>query len=270
MKRFIIILALSGIFSPCVTAQVDTIFRIQKTYPGDVIDFSVDNLGNIFILYQNGQLKKLNPDGDSLAVFNDIRRYGKLFSIDVTNPLKILLYYKDFSTVVILDRLLNNRATIDLRKLNLFQVKAISQSYDNNIWVFDEFESKLKRISDDGKLLDQFTDFRVLFDSVPSPQYIIDQNKQLYLYDSLKGIFIFDYYGAFKGRIPFTGWTDFSVINNLLFGRNKQYLFRYEPGTFNLQRYPIPFSMINSRKILITPAKIYLLRDNKLEVYHFL
>ena len=88
-----------------LAAQTDTIFRIQKTYPGDVTDFSIDNLGNIFILYQNGQLKKLNPAGDSLAVFNDVRRYGKLFSIDVTNPLKILLYYKDFSTIVILDRL---------------------------------------------------------------------------------------------------------------------------------------------------------------------
>ena len=266
-KAFIILF--SVLFAVRIYAQTDTIFRIQKTYPGDVTDFSVDNLGNIFILYQNGQLKKLNPAGDSLAVFNDVRRYGKLFSMDVTNPLKILLYYKDFSTVLILDRLLNSRGTIDLRKLNLYQVKTISQSYDNNIWVFDEFESKLKRISDEGKVLDQFTDFRVLFDSTPSPQFIIDQNKQLYLYDSLKGIYIFDYYGAFKSRIPFTGWTDFSVINNFLVGRDQQYLYRYEPGTLDLQRYRIPFSMINGRKVLITHGKIYLLRNNKLEVYHF-
>jgi hypothetical protein len=251
------------------SAQTDTIFRIQKTFPGDVMDFSVDHLGNIFIIYQNGQLKKLTPSGDSLAVFNDVRRYGKLFSIDVTNPLKILLYYKDFSTIVILDRLLNSRATIDLRRLKLYQVKTITQAYDNNIWVFDEFESKLKRISDDGRLLDQFTDFRLLFDSTPSPQYIIDQNKQLYLYDSLKGVFIFDYYGGFKNRIPLTGWTDFYVIKNSIYGRDKQYLYRYEPGTLNLQRYPIPASMVNGRKLLITPGKIFLLRDNKLDVYHF-
>ncbi|HET9280167.1 MAG TPA: hypothetical protein VFN95_18355, partial [Flavitalea sp.] len=156
-------------------AQMDTVFRIQKTYPGDVADFSVDNFGNIFILFSNGQLKKLNPNGDSLAVFNNVKRYGKLFSIDVSNPLKILLYYKDFSTVVILDRLLNFRGMIDLRKLNLYQVKAIGQSYDNNVWVFDELESKLKRVSEEGKIIDQSTDFRVLFDSVPSPQHIIDQ-----------------------------------------------------------------------------------------------
>lgn len=269
MHRPFTILLISCFLALAATAQTDTTFRIQKTFPGDVMDFSVDHLGNIFILYQNGQLKKLTPAGDSLAVFNDVRRYGKLFSIDVTNPLKILLYYKDFSTIVILDRLLNSRATIDLRKLNLYQVKTISQAYDNNIWVFDEFESKLKRISDDGRLLDQFTDFRLLFDSTPSPRYIIDQNKQLYLYDPQKGVFIFDYYGAFKNRIQFTGWTDFSVINNSIYGRDQQYLYRYEPGTLNLQRYPIPLSMTNGRKILITPGKIYLLRDNKLDVYHF-
>ncbi|HET9277125.1 MAG TPA: hypothetical protein VFN95_03045, partial [Flavitalea sp.] len=89
------------------------------------------------------------------------------------------------------------------------------------------------------------------------------------LYDSLKGVYVFDYYGGFKKRIPFVGWSDFSVINDILFGRDQVHLFKYEPGTFNLQRYPIPTSMINSRKILIGPGKMYLLRDNKLEVYKF-
>jgi len=267
-KVFIAIL-ISTLVAASASAQTDTLFRIQKTYPGEVADFSVDNFGNIFILYENGQLKKVNPNGDSLAVFNNVKRYGKLFSIDVTNPLKILLYYKDFSTIVILDRLLNIRSTLDLRRLNLYQVKAIGQSYDNNIWVFDELESKLKRVSDEGKLLDQSTDFRVLFDSVPSPQHIIDQNKQLYLYDPLKGVYVFDYYGGFKSRIPFVGWSDFLVINDILFGRDQGHLFKYEPGTFNLERYAIPASMINSRKILIGPGKMYLLRDNKLEVYKF-
>jgi hypothetical protein len=267
-KKFISLL-MATLVATAISGQTDTLFRIQKTYAGEVADFSVDNFGNIFILYENGQLKKLNPNGDSLAVFNNVKRYGKLFSIDVTNPLKILLYYKDFSTVVILDRLLNTRAIVDLRKLNLYQVKAIGQSYDNNIWVFDELESKLKRITEDGKLLDQSTDFRMLFDSVPSPQYIIDQSKQLYLYDPSKGVYLFDYYGAFKSRIPFVGWSDFAVINNILFGRDQEHLFRYEPGTFNLQRYPIPGSMTNSRKILLSPGKMYLLRDNKLQVYKF-
>ncbi len=122
-----------------------------------------------------------------LAVFNNVRRFGKVYSIDVSNPLKVLLYYKDFGTIVTLDRFLNERSTLDLRKQNLLQVRAIGQSYDNNIWIFDELEVKLKKIGDDGRIIDQSNDFRLIFDSTPSPDYIIDQDKFVYLYDSQKG-----------------------------------------------------------------------------------
>ena len=76
--------------------------------------------------------------GTLVAVFNNVKKFGKLSTIDVSIRLRYLLYYKDFSTIVVLDRLLAIRNTIDLRKQNIFQVNAIAQSYDNNIWLFDE------------------------------------------------------------------------------------------------------------------------------------
>lgn len=247
----------------------DSVFQLQKAIPGDFVDFTVDNLGNLYVVSQTGQVKKLNPNGDSMAVYNNVRQYGKIHFMDVTNPLKVLLYFKDYGTVVVLDRLLNVRTTIDLRRQQLFQVKAIGQSYDNNIWAFDELESKLKRIGEDGRVLDQFTDFRMIFDSAPSPQFIVDQNRQLFLYDPSKGVYLFDYYGAFRNRIRLTGWTDFTVINNTMFGRDAGMLYRYEPGTLNLQQYPIPVTMQQARKIKITPGNLYLLRNDRLEVYAY-
>jgi hypothetical protein len=252
-----------------LSAQSDSLFIPAKAITGDIVDFSVDNLSNVYIIYQNGQLKKLNSNGDSLAVFNDSKRYGKIFSIDVSNPLKVLLYYKDFGTILILDRLLNVRATIDLRRQSQFQVKAVGQSYDNNIWIFDELEAKLKKIGDDGRLIDQSTDFRLIFDSVPSPQIIADQNKQIYLYDSLKGVYIFDYYGTFKSRIPFIGWSDFSVINKAIVGRDSSILYKYEPGTLKLEQYSLPPHMWSAKKIRLTHDALYLLHDQFIQLYTF-
>lgn len=267
MKRLLTIASL--MVSLAVTAQVDSFFSLRKIIKGDFADFAVDNLGNIFLFNPAGQLKKLTAKGDSIAVFNDVRRFGKIHSIDVSNPLKVLLYVKDFGTVVVLDRFLSRRDVIDLRKLGLFQVKAISQAYDNGYWVFDEQESLLKHLRESGAIANQFTDFRVLFDSMPSPQFIVDQNKNLYLYDEEKGIYIFDYYGAFKKRIPLTGWKDFTVINNTLFGRNDRILFRYEPGSLQLQEYPIPAVMANALKIKITPENLYVLHQDRLEIYSY-
>lgn len=268
MRRYLVILVFLAFSFTCV-AQSDTTFRFEKKYEGNITDFTVDNLGNLFILYQTGQLKKLRPNGDSLAVFNNVRRFGKLFSIDVSNPLKALLYYKDFSTIVILDRLLNERATIDLRRQNLLQVRAIGQAYDNNIWIFDELESKLKKIGDDGRLVDQSADFRQVFDSVPLPEHIIDQDKFVYLYDPAKGVYIFDYYGGFQSRIPFIGWSDFKVINKSLLGRDKNFLYRYDNGSLQLQQFPLPAFMNEAQKIVVDPLNVYLLKDGVIMVYSY-
>ena len=99
--------------------QSDSAFQFIKTIKGDFTYFNVDNLDNVYLLTKNNQLKKLNENGDSLAVFNDVKRYGNPDYIDVTNPLKTLLYYKNYSTVVVLDRLLTQRNSINLRKQNI-------------------------------------------------------------------------------------------------------------------------------------------------------
>src|ERR1700722_9347250 len=127
-------------------AQQDTIFKKVRIIGSDIVNFTVDNLGNIYTLDKSDLLKKMDAQGDSIAVFNDVRRYGKVYSIDATNPLKVLLYYQAFGTIIVLDRLLNVVNKIDLRQQGIFQAKAIAQSYDNGVWVYDEQEAKMKRI----------------------------------------------------------------------------------------------------------------------------
>jgi hypothetical protein len=247
----------------------DSVFLFKKSLTGEFTDFTVDNLGNLYVVSLTGQLKKIGPDGDSLAVFNNVRQFGKLYLMDVSNPLKVLLYFRDFGTVVVLDRFLNTRTTIDLRKQNLFQVRAIGLSYDNNIWVYDELESMLKRVGEDGRILYQSADMRMLVDSAPSPQFIADQDRQVYLYDSLKGVYQFDYYGSFRNRIRLTGWTEFTVIGNAMFGRDADMLYKYETGSLNLQQYRIPVYMRSAKKIKITSGNLYVLQDNRLDVYSY-
>ena len=242
-------------------------FVLSLKVSQDIVDFTVDNLGNIYVLNSDNQLKKLGPHGDSLAVFNDVRRYGKITTIDATNPLKLLVYYREFTTVVELDRFLNLINTVDLRKQNILQAKAIGLAYENNIWVFDELDAVLKRIKDDGSLVDQTTDFRQLFDSVPDPTVIRDRGDLVYLYDPTKGVYIFDHYGTLKTHLDLRGWQDFNVIGKNLLGHDDHRFFRYEPGTLNMLEQPIPSECQGAIRIDITPTLIYVLKKTGLEVY---
>lgn len=247
-------------------AQNDSSFILTKTYPGDYTYFTIDNLDNIYLLSNTNTLKKISPNGDSV-VFNEVRKYGKLFSVDATNPLKILLYYKNFSTVVVMDRFLNIRNTINLRKQNIFKVKAIAASYDNNIWVFDEGDATLKKIDDNGAVLMSSVDFRNLFDSTPSPEQILDRDKFVYLYDSTKGFYTFDYYGSFKSRIPFLNWNSTDVIAGTLYGFSDHILHQYKPGSLNLKEYSLPLSFDNALQIKAGNNKLFVLQKDGLQQY---
>lgn len=245
---------------------------IIQTLKGDIKDFTTDNLGNIYLLTATNQIKKVNENGDSTAVYNDVKRYGKIYSVDATNPLKVLVYYKDFSTIIVLDRLLNVQATIDLRKQNILQVTAITSSYDNNIWIFDELDSKIKKVDDNGNVLSESTDFRQIFNSVPSPSVMYDRDGFLYLYDSVKGLMVFDYYGGMKNNYQLLHFSDLQVIDkNTITARDSKHIVLYKPATFQLFSYKAFEQQENYIKLNFNGRKIYCLtRKGALETYSIL
>lgn len=248
-------------------AQNDSNFRLLGIVKGDIVDFTVDNLDNLYILNSRNQIKKFDAKGDSVAVFNDVKNFGKATLLDVSNPLKVLLYYKDFTTVAVLDRFLNPVNVIDLRKQNIFQVKAIGQSYDNKLWIYDELESKLKKIDEDGTVLLETPDFRLLLGQAPSPLKIFDENKYVYLYDSLKGVYVFDYFGSLRNNILIQRWQNFKVAGKYIFGSRADTLFRYEISRFMYDEWKMPEQIYRSKGFNFTSSRLYALKEDSIEIY---
>lgn len=266
MKRFVILTGFLMLLLR-VNAQPTDGYQYEMTIPGVYSTFAVDNLDNIYVLTAGNQLKKLTATGDSAAVYNDVKRYGQATLIDVTNPMKVLLFYRDFASVVMLDRFLNVRNSIDLRKQNIFQVKAISQSYDNKVWLYDEVNNRLKKIDEEGKLLLETPDFRQLFDQAPSPQLIFDQDQFVYVYDSTQAVYVFDYFGTLKHKIPIKGWNNLKVIGNYIYGTTADTLYRYSPRTFRTESWLMPEALRNSRLIHFSSTRVYAMKEDRIEIF---
>lgn len=263
---FGLILCSAGVSS----AQPDTAIKLQHQHfiQGSYTDFYLDNLNNIYLLNKDNQIKKLNSNGDSVAVSNALKKYGDVYSVDVSNPLKISVYYKDFSTIVILDRFLSNINTIDLRKYGILQAQAVAQSYDNNYWVFDAVENKLKKIDDNGNILLQTPDFRTIFTESFSPQNIFDKNGFVYLYDVKNGWLIFDYYGALKQNIPQVGLKNIQTIKNDLYGFDSiQNIHRYNVQTFKETIYHFNIKIEEAIKFQLNMNNLYALTTDGLYVF---
>ncbi|RYY54793.1 MAG: hypothetical protein EOO09_12985 [Chitinophagaceae bacterium] len=250
-------------------SQQDSVFGRLRTISGDIRAFTVDNLDNLYLLNSSNQLKKLNSNGDSAAIFNDVKKYGQATLVDVSNPLKVLLYYRDFATIVVLDRFFNVRNTIDLRRSDILQVRAVGQSYDNKIWLYDEMANRLRKIDEEGKILLETPDFRQLFTRAPAPQKIFDQDQLLYLYDSAQGVFVFDYYGALKNKIQITGWENVKVTGKFIYGSKGNVLYRYDIRTFRLDEFSLPEALKGSRAFNFTGSRLYALKQDTIEIYTF-
>ncbi len=242
-------------------------FELINKIIGDFKYMNIDGMNNIYVITSDNHLKKLNEQGDSISVFNDIIKYGPPTFLDVNNPLKPLVYYKNYSIIVILDQFLQFSNSMNLRNKNISNVRIIAGAYDNNIWIFDEQDSKIKKLDNNLQLLNESNDLRILTGKSPSPNQLFDYNKQLYLYDKKNGFYIFDYYGGYKNNLPFLNWENTAITNNTLYGFTKNILHTYDLQSFHLKDIQLPDFFIESKSIKAINGKLYLLKKDGIEVY---
>lgn len=269
MRRVSVILFIVLLTQICVAQkQASDSFVLIKTYTGNIADIAMDNLDNLYIISSGGQIKKLNAAGDSVGIYNQTKNYGLLYSIDVSNPLKLLLFYKEFSTVVILDRFLANQSTLDLKRFSILNPSAIGNSYDNNIWVYDEYDNKLKKIDEKGNKLLETPDFRTAFDQSFSPQKILNDNGLVYLADTTNGIFVFDNYGSLKKKIPLKNWQAIAIANNNIVIVNNELITVFNSSTQLQWQTKIPFFKPYFHSF-ITPSRLVNFSNNSIQIYQY-
>ena len=241
--------------------------QLEKTFAGKWTNVEVDNLGNLYLVDDQQRIKKLNNRYDSVGTFNEVRTVGTLHSIDVSNPLRIILWYKDFGTLLLLDRFLQVKTSIDLRNIGLLQCNAVAQSYDNNIWVYDDLSAQIKKINEEGKVLLESPDMRVLYDMPPHPQTLTDFNRNLYAYDADNGLLICDYFGAVQKRLLYKGWKNLQGFGRGLLATNEDVVTWLSSNGIDTKKWELPAGWWDAQKIRFYQNKVYVLRNNQLHAY---
>jgi len=170
----------------------------------------IDNLGN-FYLVKNDRLKKYNSKGELLKIYSN-KKLGRIDAVDVSNPLRILLFYKDFAQVVFLDSQLSQNADgINLINYQLEQTDLICSSFNNGFWLFNRQNNELLRLNDRFEITTRTGNINVLFSLNSIPNYILESSGFLYLNLPNEGVFVFDQFGSFVKKIPIKNIEKFSV-----------------------------------------------------------
>ena len=202
-----------------------------------------DNLGNVYVI--NGEeLSKYDLNGNLFQRFSS-KRFGKISAVDVSNPLKILVFYKDFSTLVFLDDMLAETGNIiNLSELMLEQTSLSCTSHNSCFWVYDPISFQLIRINQYLNKIQQTGNLVQQLNIPLNPNFMLESNNWVYLNNPQTGILVFDIYGTYYKTIAIKGLASFQIIDNKIFYQETNALKSYDLKTLDYGMINLPDTAI--------------------------
>jgi len=248
-------------------SQPDYILEKELNYTADFI--STDQFGHLYLV-NGSELKKIEIGTNKQSNYSN-KLSGKLFSVDVTDPFRILLFYKDFNKIELLDKnLAQITSPINLNDLGYYNVSAVCQSVNGGFWIFDQslnqliFFDKSLNITNKSSQLSELIDQNLENEQV----FMLEKNDYIYLGIRDEGILIFDNYGTYIKTFPILEVNDFQVNNeNITYLKNGEYFF-YNSSSFEEYNISLPehyykqVRLENKRLFIQTEEKIFIYQQN--------
>ncbi len=225
--------------------------------------FISDNLGNAYIIKGNEIFKYL-PNGKLFNRYSNLM-LGNITSVDATNPLKLLLFYRDFSKIQVLDNQLSENRVISLQDLGLEQSTLACTSFDNGFWVYDQISFSLIRFN---QAFDKTQEVRNINQNIgyePQPNFLHESGDWVYLNNPETGVLVFDIFGTYFKTIPLKGLKDFQIAGDNLLYFNDGKLQSYNLKTLQQAEVQIPPDEI--QMLRVEKEKLMILTKESLKVY---
>ena len=162
---------------------------------------ALDEFQNVYI-YDDTSLLSYNKAGVNHFSYSNLRK-GEITSVDVTNPLRIVVYYGENNEVVFLDNTLSEQNQgLSFNDLSLYDVSLVCSSFQNHLWLYRSAEQKLVRINRNGEVQNE-TASLALWTEGDLGEFVLlkESGNFLYLVSSEEEVLVFDQYGTFRKKI---------------------------------------------------------------------
>ena len=227
--------------------------------------FTTDQLRQLYVVTPTNALLKLDPALNELFQYTN-NRLGDLALIDVSNPFSVLLYYPDSNEVITLDRTLNERGRLNLLALGLVQVRAIGLSLDNQVWVYDELNNQLKKLSTTGEVTLASDDLSLLLGQNISPNFLTARNRRVYLNDPGVGVLVFDLFGQYLKTIDLKGLAEFQILGDQLLYTEAGQLRSFQLQSLLFQPVQLPPGVTVGQRAEVQKGYLYDLMGERVRV----
>lgn len=222
--------------------------------------FTVDKIGNIYSI-KNNQLTKISETGKIIKIFSG-NLHEKITYIDVSDPFKIMLFYKDFNKIIFTDNNLTQIGKeINPDNFGIYEISALCKSGSGGFWIIDAEEKTLCKFNYLFKL--EFK--KQLFDIEQDIINIQEFDNKLYIYGKQNLIYIFDMYGTKIIEFSLKVDNNFRIANNkiIFFDKSKSVLNQFDILNFTEEKINIPDSL-QCKDAIISRKKLFLMTENEI------
>ncbi|MEY3195611.1 MAG: hypothetical protein RIQ78_1708 [Bacteroidota bacterium] len=174
-------------------AQIPDSMHLKRSITAIATFVTGDNLANIYLITSENAVVKLDSLGRKVASFTN-NRLGRAGFLDVSNPLKVLVWYPDFQTVIVLDRSFTELGRLRMADAGLYAVRVVAMAFDGHLWVYDDAVSKAIKLSLDGAVLLESPPLQVYFPNRFAVTNIGDSGQGVYLNAPMSGLCVLDQY----------------------------------------------------------------------------
>jgi hypothetical protein len=251
LKKTIALSLFLFFLTPVITYSQDNSLITVEKIRGDQI--AIDYLGNLYVI-QNALLQKYDPNGQFLFSYSNFS-FGNITSVDVSNPMKIMLFYQETGTIIFLDdRLASISNQIDLYSRQYMTISLTAYSSDNKILLYDEAHADLIALDN---YLNEIYRVHYNFQNFNPIQFQEIQGKMFFMHNPESGIFLFDSFGTYIKTIATQSPFPLQVYNNSIYYlKNDQlYVYNYTQLSENVWKT----DMSHFKQCLVYKNRLYLL-----------
>ena len=263
MKKIIAALLLLAITCSIQAQQAYTpLFEINA----EADYFTVDGLGNIFLI-NGSEITKLDDKGQLLSTFSK-KDFGNITSLDARDPLRILVFYKSFAELRILDTKLVEQSSIDLRTLELRDPLLICSADVQGFWVYDNSTSRITKYNAQLQAVSISNDLNKTVNEKITAMKLMESDNWLVMQNENDAL-IFDKLGNFfKPVVIPAGVTQLQMMrdNLVLFNAGKMTSLDLRKGDTTEMDLP---ANCEHCKYFVSASHLYVLAKNKLKAFSF-
>lgn len=239
---------------------------LLRTLPLSARYLTADGVGNLYVVLPDNTIVRYDENGDSTGNYKSVIN-GTIGQVDATNPLRILVYYPDYNKLVLLDKMLTPISEVAIQHFSPTGARIVASAADGAIWMYDGFQAQLKKIDITLQKVVSSNDLRQELQTVLTPGFMVEHNRQVYMSDTAKGIYIFDRYGNFVQSIPLQGIHYFQPMGSHIVYLKNDTLYAWDMEKIKSAALHIPHSKNLPRMASLVRDKLYVLFDDALQIF---